>query len=37
MYLPEGKAESYSAISRPIILNNEDVSVTLREIIYDGA
>lgn len=37
IYLPEGKAESYSVISRPIILNIEDVSVTFREIIYDGA
>lgn len=36
MYLPEGKAESYSVISRPIILNIEDVSVTLRKTIYDG-
>lgn len=36
MYLPEGKAESNSAISRPIILNIEDASVTLRKTIYDG-
>ena len=36
MYLTEGKAESYSAISRPIILNIEDASVTLHKTIYNG-
>lgn len=36
IYLPEGNTESYSAISRPIVLNIENVSITLREIIYDG-